>query len=73
MEMNRASAPAAETLETADLDNRGILQLQDQAMRRQDEHLEDLERSVTSTKVRSGVPLSHQKTAMCLEGIPTSV
>ncbi len=51
MEMNRPKAPASETLQTADLDNRGILQLQDQSMRQQDAELEELERTVTSTKV----------------------
>ncbi|CAL8461856.1 g1387 [Coccomyxa elongata] len=50
MEMNRPKAPASETLQTADLDNRGILQLQDQSMRQQDAELEELERTVTSTK-----------------------
>ena len=45
-------APARETLRTADLDNRGILQLQEAAMAQQDAELEQLERSVTSTKVR---------------------
>jgi hypothetical protein len=38
-------------LQTADLDNQGILQLQDNAMRQQDAELEDLERTVNSTKV----------------------
>lgn len=51
MEMNRPKAPVSETLQTADLDNRGILQLQDQSMRQQDAELEELERTVTSTKV----------------------
>jgi hypothetical protein len=44
-------APGRETLRTADLDNRGILQLQEAAMAQQDAELEQLERSVTSTKV----------------------
>jgi acyl-ACP thioesterase len=54
MEMNKPAVPASETLQTADLDNQGILQLQENAMRQQDAELEDLERTVTSTKVLTG-------------------
>lgn len=61
MEMNRPKAPASETLQTADLDNKGILQLQDQSMRQQDAELEELERTVTSTKV---LALAFLKTAI---------
>ena len=53
MEEGRASAPGRETMSTADLDNTGLLQLQQDTMARQDNELEDLERSVNSTKVRN--------------------
>ena len=53
MEEGRASAPARETMSTAELDNRGLLQLQQDTMSRQDNELEELERSVNSTKVRA--------------------
>lgn len=59
MEEGRASAPARETMSTADLDNRGLLQLQQGTMSRQDNELEELERSVNSTKVRAlTIPMS---------------
>lgn len=45
------SAAGRETLRTAELDNRGLVQLQQTVMREQDSELEELERSVTSTKV----------------------
>ena len=51
MEEGRASAPARETMSTAELDNRGLMQLQQDTMSRQDNELEELERSVNSTKV----------------------
>ena len=51
MEEGRAPAPGRETMSTADLDNSGLLQLQQDTMARQDNELEDLERSVNSTKV----------------------
>ena len=51
MEEGRASAPGRETVSTADLDNTGLLQLQQDTMARQDNELEDLEHSVNSTKV----------------------
>ena len=51
MEEGRASVPGRETMSTADLDNTGLLQLQQDTMTRQDNELEDLERSVNSTKV----------------------
>ena len=38
-------------MSTADLDNRGLLQLQQDTMSRQDNELEALERSINSTKV----------------------
>ena len=44
--------PAAESTRTAELDNRGILQLQQELMSEQDEELAELEKSVTSTRVR---------------------
>ena len=52
--MDRQDAPQTsgrETLQTADLDNRGLLTLQQQVMRDQDAELAELEKSVTSTKV----------------------
>ena len=51
MEEGRASAPARETMSTAELDNKGLVQLQQDTMSRQDNELEELERSVNSTKV----------------------
>ena len=51
MEEGKAPAPGRETMSTADLDNTGLLQLQQDTMARQDNELEDLERSVNSTKV----------------------
>ena len=45
-------AAGRETLRTADVDNRGLVQLQQTVMREQDAELEELERSVTSTKAR---------------------
>ena len=45
------SAAGRETLRTAELDNRGLVQLQHTVMREQDSELEELERSVISTKV----------------------
>ena len=51
MEEGRAPGPAKETMNTADLDNGGLLQLQQDTMSRQDNELEELERSVNSTKV----------------------
>ena len=49
-----STAPGRETLRTAELDNGGLVQLQQTVMREQDAELEELERSVTSTKARSG-------------------
>ena len=46
-----AQGPPKETLRTAELDNRGVMQLQEATMAQQDAELEQLERSVTSTKV----------------------
>ncbi len=51
---------ARETERTAELDNAGLVQLQRQTMREQDESLEQLEQSVTSTRVRLASPkLTH--------------
>ena len=50
MEEGRSAGAGAETLRTADLDSRGLLQLQADAMAQQDAELEALERSVASTK-----------------------
>ena len=46
-------------MSTADLDNSGLLQLQQDTMARQDNELEDLERSVNSTKVKTPVSGAH--------------
>jgi hypothetical protein len=43
--------PARETEVTAQLDSRGMLQLQEQVMQQQDRELEQMEKTVTSTKV----------------------
>ena len=51
-------------MSTADLDNSGLLQLQQDTMARQDNELEDLERSVNSTKVTtlvSGAQACHSR------------
>lgn len=47
-----SSGPARETDRTAELDNRGLLQMQEQVMKEQDKNLEELERYVQSSKVR---------------------
>lgn len=44
------NAPGRETDATADLDNRGLINVQEQMMRQQDTELEHLERSVTTSK-----------------------
>lgn len=49
----RPGAPL-ETDQTAELDSSGLLKLQDRVMRQQDEELQDMEKTVTSTKVREG-------------------
>eukprot|EP00192_Tetraselmis_astigmatica_P019689 CAMPEP_0117681766 /NCGR_PEP_ID=MMETSP0804-20121206/19190_1 /TAXON_ID=1074897 /ORGANISM="Tetraselmis astigmatica, Strain CCMP880" /LENGTH=213 /DNA_ID=CAMNT_0005491611 /DNA_START=177 /DNA_END=818 /DNA_ORIENTATION=- len=46
-----SSSPAQETERTAELDNRGIVQLQHQVMNEQDEELDLLSSTVTNTKV----------------------
>lgn len=48
---DRGKESARETAHTAALDNQGIILLQQQMMREQDTELEELERTVTSTKV----------------------
>jgi len=48
------SGAARETETTAQLDSRGLLQLQEQVMRQQDTELEHMEKTVTSTKVGRG-------------------
>ncbi|KAK9819807.1 hypothetical protein WJX72_002665 [[Myrmecia] bisecta] len=45
-----SAAVARETDRTADLDNRGILQMQQHVMREQDAELAELEKTVTSTR-----------------------
>ena len=46
-----ASSPARETDRTAELDNQGILQMQQDVMQEQDQNLEAMEQSVASTRV----------------------
>lgn len=47
---------ARETEATAQLDTRGLLQLQEQVMQQQDRELEQMEKTVTSTKVGTSWP-----------------
>lgn len=47
----QASSPARETDRTAELDNQGILQMQQDVMQEQDQNLEAMEQSVASTRV----------------------
>ena len=49
---SRAS-PAAETAATAGLENRELLQMQQQVMSQQDEDLDQLEKTITGTKVQA--------------------
>lgn len=46
------AGPAQETAETADLDGRGLVQLQQSLMREQDQQVEQLEQTVNNTRVR---------------------
>lgn len=43
--------PGRETEATAELDNRGLVQLQQQVIQQQDQELEQMEKTVVSTKV----------------------
>ncbi len=53
---------ARETARTAELDNAGLVQLQRNTMREQDESLERLEQSVMGTRVRGGnLHLTHNQ------------
>ena len=52
MDSEGSSSRARETEQTADLDNRGLLQMQNRVMQSQDNELEELERTVASTRVR---------------------
>lgn len=45
------SSPARETDRTAELDNQGILQMQQDVMQEQDQNLTAMEQSVASTRV----------------------
>jgi SYP5 family syntaxin len=45
-----SNGPARETVNTADLDNPGLLQMQQQVMHNQDAELEQMEKSVQSTR-----------------------
>ena len=47
------AAPAAETAATAGLENRELLQMQQQVMSQQDEDLDQLEKTITGTKVQA--------------------
>lgn len=49
-----SSGAPRETEATAALDSRGLMQLQEQVMRQQDRELEQMEKTVSSTKVRAG-------------------
>lgn len=51
MDSEGASSRARETEQTADLDNQGLLQMQNRVMQSQDNELEELERTVASTRV----------------------
>jgi len=46
------AGPAQETAATADLDGRGLVQLQQSLMREQDQQVEQLEQTVNNTRVR---------------------
>lgn len=50
--VSAAPVQARETEATAELDNRGLLQLQRNVMREQDQQLEQVEKTVINTKVR---------------------
>lgn len=47
----QVSSPVSETDRTAELDNQGILQMQQTVMQEQDQNLEVMEQSVASTRV----------------------
>lgn len=47
----QSSSPARETDRTAELDNEGILQMQQDVMQEQDQNLMAMEQSVASTRV----------------------
>lgn len=47
----QSSSPARETDRTAELDNQGILQMQQDVMQEQDQNLMAMEQSVASTRV----------------------
>ena len=51
LDSDGASSRARETEQTANLDNRGLLQMQTRVMQSQDNELEELERTVASTRV----------------------
>lgn len=51
---SRALPGGKETDQTAELDNRGLLQLQEHVMKQQDQELESMEKAVISTKVGVG-------------------
>lgn len=48
---SRPAAEGKETEATAELDNKGLLQLQQHVMRQQDQELETMEKTVINTKV----------------------
>lgn len=51
--------PGKETEVTAELDNKGLVQLQQQVMQQQDRELEQMEKTVVSTKVGYCMLLHH--------------
>lgn len=53
-----------ETDATADLDTHGLLQLQRDAMQDQDQQLEELEKTVTSTRVRAHCRMCDRSSAV---------
>ena len=50
-----APGRARETDQTAELDNQGLVQMQNRVMQSQDNELEELERTVASTRVSAGI------------------
>lgn len=62
---------AKETEATAELDNQGLVQLQQQVMQQQDHELEQMEKTVISTKVGSVTawPCSTPSCMLCCSGL----
>ena len=53
MDSEGGPSRARETEQTAELNNQGLVQMQNRIMQSQDNELEELERTVASTRVRS--------------------